>query len=149
MLTYKNFQRLRLFQPNMSLLSRVLGVLVCLCAHVLWCAYVVTCLHTRMLGMSTWLEYLRAFVFGVFTCLYVYVCQLVLCPYVLTSFTCLLAQISYMLTCLRAFLTSFVLFSLHLKSWLPKILIYKFFFYSKKYLEPIWTSMKEFFAKKN
>ena len=27
---------------------------------------------------------LRAFVFGVFTCLYVYVCLLVLCPYVLT-----------------------------------------------------------------
>ena len=84
MLTYKNFQRLRLFQPNMSLLSHVLGVLVCLCAHVLWCAYVVTCLHTRMLGMPTCLEYLRAFVFGVFTCLYVYVCLLVLCPYVLT-----------------------------------------------------------------
>ena len=102
MLMYKNFLRLRFFQPNMSLSNRVLGVLVCLCVHVLWCAHVLTCLHTRMLGMPTCLAYLRAFVFDVFTCLYVYVYQFGSCPYVLTYFACLLCSNilhAYMLAC--------------------------------------------------
>ena len=44
-------------------------------------------------------------------------------------------QISYVITCLRASLTSFVLFSLH------------FSFYLEKYLEPTRTPIKEFFEK--
>ena len=87
-LTHKNFLRLRIFQPNMSLLNRVLGVLLCLHAHVL------TYRHARMLGMAKCLACLRAIAFGVFTC-YVFICLaclLVLCPYLTKCFTCLLCS---------------------------------------------------------
>ena len=81
-----------------------------------WCASVLTCSHARVFGIPTCLACERALVFGVFTCLCVYVFSMLAC------FVSLCAHVFYMLavlkylTCLRASLTSFALFSLHLKS---------------------------------
>ena len=144
MLMYKNFLRLRFFQPNMSLSNRVLGVLVCLCVHVLWCAHVLTCLHTRMLG--------------VFTCICVWCVHVLICLRVPVWFVslcahmfCMLAVLEY-LTCLHACVLRWHHLSYFLCIWrvnFQKSLYIKIYFYSKKYLEPTWTSMKEFLAKKN
>ena len=77
----------------------MLGVLVCLRAHVL---VVLRCSHAHVLGMPTCLACLRALVFGVFTCLRVYVFSMFAC------FVSLCAHMFYMLavlkylTCLRA-----------------------------------------------
>ena len=95
---YNSFLRLWNFQPNMSLLNRMLCMLLCLCVHVLG---VLLCLHTCVLAC---LAFLRALVFGVLTC-YMFACPrclLVLCSYVLTCFTCLLCSNilhAYVLAC--------------------------------------------------
>ena len=143
-MTYKNFLRLWIFQPKMSLLNRVLGVLVSFRANVLG---VFLCLRARMLGMSACLVFLlhsclacpRAYMF---TCL---ACLLVLCPYVFTCFACLLCS-----NILHAYMLLWHRLSYFLRIW--KVNFQKSFdrkIYSRKYLEPTWTSMKEFFAKKN
>ena len=153
-LTYKNFLRPRIFQPNMSLLNRVLGVLVCLRAHVLGVlAYMLECSHARVLGMPTCLACLRALVFGMFTWLRVHVFSMLAC------FVSLCAHMFYMLavlkylTCLRACVPPWHSLPYFLCIWkvnFQKSLYRKIKknFYSKKYLEPIWESMKEFFFEK-
>ena len=85
-LTYKNFLRLRIFQPNGSLLNRVLGVLVCLLA--LMCFGVLTCLHLRILG--------------VFTCLRVYAWTMLACSVSLCADMIYMFVVLKYLTCLRA-----------------------------------------------
>ena len=148
-LTYKNFLRPRIFQPNMSLLNRVLGVLVCLRAHVLGVlAYMLECSHARVLGMPTCLACLRALVFGMFTCLRVYVFSMLAC------FVSLCAHIFYMLaalkylTYLRACMLLWHRLSYFLCIW--KVNLQKFLY------RIIWSSEKwrtsyegVFFAKKN
>ena len=99
---------------QVGLLNRVLGVLSCY--HVYVC---LTCLRT--------------YVYNVLMCLRTWIAQVLMFSYVVHA-CCL--QISYVITCLRASLTSFVLFSLH------------FSFYLEKYLEPTCTPIKEFFEKK-
>ena len=92
-----------------------------------------------------------------FACLHVYLlempaclaCLLILCPNVLTCLTCFLCSNilqAYVLVCL---VSSFVLFTLHLKRLNFKN-SYKeeFGFYSEAFLEPIWRSMMESFCQK-
>ena len=75
----------------------------------------------------------RAYMLGVFTCtrvwrVHVPTCLLVkhaclfLCPYLLTCLTCLLCSNTLLAQCVRASLTSFVLFSSHLKSFIETFL---------------------------
>ena len=107
------------------------------------------CLYACVLTYFGVLTWLRACILACLACLhawsiYVHLCLVCSRAYMFTcaSLFCVLmcsqalhaccARISYMLTCLRASLTSFVLFSLHLKSWLPKILIYKNLFLFKE-----------------
>ena len=153
-LTCKNFLRPWIFQPNMSLLNRMLGVLVCLRTHVLGVlAYMLECSHARVLSMTTCLACLRALVFGMFTCLRVYVFSMLAC------FVSLCAHIFYMLAVLK-YLTS-LRASVPLWHSLPYFLciwkvnfqksLYRKIkknFYSKKCLEPIWAPMKEVFFRK-
>ena len=133
----------------MSLLNRVPGVLVCLRAHVLG---VLPCLRARMLACLAFLHAWRVNVHSCLVCLRAYVftclaCLLVLWPYVLTCFTCLLCS-----NILHACVLLWHRLPYFLCIWkvnFQKSLYRKFSFYSKKYLEPTWTSKKEFFAKKN
>ena len=135
-LTHKNFLRLRIFQPNGSLLNRVLGVLVCLLA--LMCFGVLTCLHLRILG--------------VFTCLRVYAWTMLACSVSLCADMIYMFVVLKYLTCLRACMLLWHRLSYFLCIWkvnFQKSSYRKNSFYSNKYLEPTWTSMKEFFVKKN
>ena len=97
-------------------------LLTCSCVWRDWRACVFTC--SRGCGLSVlacvrawhtyvlaWLAYSFAYVFP---CL---ACFLVLCSYVVACRTCFLCS-----NILRASLTLFVLFSLHLKNKIPKIL---------------------------
>ena len=132
----------------------MLAVLVCLSAHVLgvllcFCAYVLSCLrawHAYMLGVFTCARVWRV---NVLACLRS-ACLLVLCPYVLTYFTCMLCsnmEHAYVLACFFDIVCPIFFAFEKLTSKNPHI--EKTSFYSKKYLEPTWTSMKQCFAKKN
>ena len=135
----------------MGLLNRVLDVLVCLCAHVFG---VLPCFHARMLAC---LMCLHAWRVSMHSCWRVHV----LTCYVFSMLACfvfLRAHMFYMLavfkylTCLRACVLLWHPLSYFLYIWkvnFQKSLYRKISFYSEKYLEPTWASMKEFFAKKN
>ena len=105
-----------------SLLNCVLGVLACSCAHVLavfmcwrsWCAC--------MLGILTYSRVWHVYIFTCLACLFV---LFPLCSHVLNA-CCI--QMSSVFTCLCVSLTSFVLFSLYLKSLIPKNCYIDFFF---------------------
>ena len=123
----------------------------CACTLVCSRTYVLTCSHACVLGMPTCFACLRALVFGVITCLHAYVFSMLAC------FVSLCAHMFYMLavlkylTCLRACVLLWHQLSYFLCIWkvnLQKSLYRKISFYSRKYLEPTWTSKREFFAKK-
>ena len=120
-----------------------------------WCASVLLCLRARMLPCLACLHAWRVYVHSCLACSRAYVstylaCLLVLCPYVLTCFTCLLYSNilhAYVLACFFDIVCPIFFAFEKLTSKNPHI--EKTSFYSKKYLEPTWTSMKQYFAKKN
>ena len=95
-------------------------------AHILvcsraWCTSVLTCSHDCFLGVLTYMTQFCAFVFGMFTCLRVYVLSMhALFVFLRAHMVYMLAVLKY-LTCLHASLT---------------FLYRKISFYSEKYLEP-------------
>ena len=111
------------------IIVRKFRMLACLHARVLGLLGVRTCWRVWVLA---WLARLRAYMLAYLGCMRAYVlaclarsrayfftcfvCLFVLCPCVLTCLTCLLCSRCYVLTYLCASLTSFILFSLHLKS---------------------------------
>ena len=121
--------------------------------------------HALMLVCSrAWcasvLAYLGACMLGIFTCTRVWCINMlhVCLSKMLACFVFLCAHMFYMLavlkylTCLRACVLLWHRLSYFLCIWkvnFQKSLYRKISFYSKKYLEPTWTSKKEFFAKKN
>ena len=120
--------KLHLFtRQKWSLLNHVFGMLACLHSR---CTCVLTCSRAR-----------RACVLVCLTCSCIWRAHVLTCSHVLHA-CC--AQISYVFLwhCLSYFLYIW-------KVKFQQFLYRKISFYLEKYLKPTWTSMKEFFAKKN
>ena len=117
----------------------LLTCLVCLPAYVLACS---RAWHGYVLGVFTCNRLWRVHGFSMLACF------VSLCAHIFY----MLAVLKY-LTCLRACRLLWHGLSYFLCIWkvnFQKSLYRKIYFYSKKYLESTWTSMKEvFFAEKN